>query len=157
VIYRREHVLELDGYSGSQLTLDYDLWSRFSRIARIEIIPGSLLKYREYENSLSSTKRTTQLHSSMSISKSNIERLTGKEITLDDVQALRGFWDLPFSLRYYPITTKKRSKLIQKWLFVIYHDFIEEGSRKHNEKKELSNKIRKIVGQKFMSWSFRLK
>lgn len=157
VMFRRETILELGGYAGTHLTQDYRLWSRFSRVGIIAIIPEVLLKYREHGSSLSSQHRADQLASSMSISKQNIEQLTQDAISFAEIQALRGYWELPLSFQHYSVMQEVGAAKIQKNLSKIFPVFIQNYPFNDISKQHLAKQIKITISQQFIHWSHSIK
>lgn len=61
VMFRRDVVLGVGGYHGAfRHCEDYDLWLRLATVTRIGNLPERLIRYRRYENQVSSRHATEQ-------------------------------------------------------------------------------------------------
>jgi glycosyltransferase involved in cell wall biosynthesis len=90
VIMRREVVDRLGWYSSEALYMeDYDLWIRASAITDIAVIPHVLLEYRVGEDRISSRHGEIQERNATRVSHSEIARMLGRRVSIEDVAVLR--------------------------------------------------------------------
>lgn len=107
VIFKKDVVVTLGGYNGSNSTCDYDLWCRSTKYFRFKNIPDYLHLYRLHDNSISAdylkmkaeTYKIQNKYFSPSILKQNIEseleinRLLGwREYFYGEKNKAREYW-----------------------------------------------------------------
>jgi hypothetical protein len=93
VMFRQKPVRNLGGYSEDyRYSQDYELWSRLIKVGDIVILSDALLQQRRHDQSISSAKKLDQDTYSLTNSKRNIKQLLGEELSLEELDALRGFW-----------------------------------------------------------------
>lgn len=151
VIFRRELVRGLEGYDESRrYSQDYELWSRIIRVSKIAILPEFLLQQRRHDRSISVAKGSEQKNYSLSQSKQNIEQLIGKEISLEEVEYLRSFWLGSWWPECFPNPEIVRN--LNLILTDIYQAFVNKFERQDNFERDLSQKLRILIGKQFLYW-----
>ena len=152
VMYRRETVVALGGYSLSQTHCeDYDLWCRLSEVGKVYISSEVLLKYRVHDESVSAKNREAQKLKGLAIAKRNIEKLVSEENSLESVNDLLGFWSGHWWPERFPEGAKSRE--IHYLLKVIHRAYCES---KETQDKEASDSLHTLIsdaiGEQFSYW-----
>ncbi|WP_408588303.1 glycosyltransferase [Novosphingobium sp.] len=89
VMYRRDVVLSVGGYHGAfRHCEDLDLWLRLAAVTRIANLPERLLRYRHYEEQVSSRHATVQQVGAAVARIAHAERLAGRPDPTADLDAL---------------------------------------------------------------------
>lgn len=90
VMMRRDLVADLGFYRPEvRLAEDYDLWSRASLVTQIAIIPEVLVRYRVWEENISSRRLALLDQYAVSGIRSTITRLLGIEVSEDAARMIR--------------------------------------------------------------------
>jgi len=89
-MFRRVTALEIGGYDKERyFAVDYDLWSRFAVVGKIEQLDEVLVKYRHHEESLVNRSQPDAFpEAGYTIIMNNIRLQTGAEVTPDVVRYL---------------------------------------------------------------------
>ncbi|HKT85351.1 MAG TPA: glycosyltransferase [Novosphingobium sp.] len=89
VIFRRDVVLSVGGYHAAfRHCEDYDLWLRLASVTKLASIPERLIRYRHYENQVSSRHATEQQVGAAVSYLAYRERLEGRPDPTADVERL---------------------------------------------------------------------
>ncbi|WP_017318943.1 glycosyltransferase family 2 protein [Mastigocladopsis repens] len=151
VMFRQKPVSDLGGYSEDyRYSQDYELWSRLSKVGDIVILSDALLQQRRHDKSISSAKQLEQDTYSLSNSKHNIKQLLGEELSLEELNALRGFWLGHWYSPFFPSSQKVSS--IHSRLKEIYRIFLHKAAQQNNCNSDLSLRLRIRIGQQFAYW-----
>lgn len=80
VMYRKATVLNVGGYREAYRHVeDYDLWLRLSRVTKLGSLPERLIRYRHYEQQVSSLHSTQQQIGHAVAYLAHLERLAGRD------------------------------------------------------------------------------
>ncbi|NJM71923.1 MAG: glycosyltransferase [Scytonema sp. RU_4_4] len=151
VMFRQKLVSDLGGYSEDyRYSQDYELWSRLIKVGDIVILSDALLKQRRHEKSISSAKKLDQDTYSLSNSKRNIKQLLGKELSLEELDTLRGFWLGHWCSTFFPSSQKVSS--IDSRLKEIYQVFVLQAAQQSCCHSDLSLRLRVRIAQQFAFW-----
>lgn len=157
VMYRRDSVLALGGYSEAQPHIeDYELWCRFSEAEqKIVILPEVLLTYRRHEHSVSAKKGKEQdINRCNQVSK-NIAYLTGKVLTPEEAKALTGFWrgnrTSIFEVWHHRFPQTAKAEFIRNTLVEIKKGFVKKYGALYPES-NLEQEVDNLIDQQFLSW-----
>lgn len=143
VMMRREQVLAIGGYDEAYpYSQDYELWLRLRQYGELAILPRTLLQLRNHDQNISSQKKAEQDQLSLACSHQALTALLGKEIGLEEVEILRGFWIEP-----YP--PHQMMAIIQRRLLQIYHAFL----RRYPQHTPLEDKIKQTIGNQWVRWA----
>lgn len=89
VMFRRDVVLSVGGYHAAfRHCEDYDLWLRLASVTRLASIPERLIRYRHYENQVSSRHATEQQVGAAVSYLAYHERLAGRADPTADIERL---------------------------------------------------------------------
>ena len=93
VMYRRDLVMDLGGYDEAvRFAQDYDLWTRISRLAKVDHLPETLIKKRCRPDNISSRLKAEQTEYSNRSFKSNLATLMDDaRYKADEVMPIRVF------------------------------------------------------------------
>ncbi len=148
VMFRRELVADLGGYSGSRLHCeDYELWSRLVNYGKILIMPEILLKYRKHDQSVSSPNRAQQIESVLIQAGHNIELLSNQSLGLDELNDLRKFMMLPESSEHIDTVLSLNLLHLHNRLQVIYASFVASD---RVSDRQGCQEIRRAIARKFI-------
>lgn len=90
VMFRKDCINSLQGYDCSYtLTEDYDLWSRISFEHEIANIPEILVKWREWDGSVTSTKAKEQQKEDLKISTRNMQHVWSGTVAVNILESFR--------------------------------------------------------------------
>ncbi|MEO1693370.1 MAG: glycosyltransferase [Cyanobacteria bacterium J06631_6] len=148
VMFRRQLVIKLRGYDEARLySQDYELWCRLINVSNIAILPEILLKQRRHADSISASKSLEQKKYSLEQSQQNIEGLINREINLEQVKYLRGFW----LGHCYPdrFPDPKSIERLNPTLIELYQAFIQSKNQPHNVVPDLSQTLQLIISKQF--------
>ncbi|MEL6787439.1 MAG: glycosyltransferase [Cyanobacteria bacterium J06607_15] len=151
VMFRRQLVIKLRGYDEARLySQDYELWCRLINVSNIAILPEILLKQRRHADSISASKSLEQKKYSLEQSQQNIEGLINREINLEQVEYLRGFW----LGHCYPdrFPDPKSIERLNPTLIELYQAFIQSKNQPHNVVPDLSQTLQLIISKQFALW-----
>lgn len=150
VVFRREAVLRLQGYSPAfRHNEDYDLWVRLSQIGQVVVVPDVLLQWRQHDGSISNRKRAEQELQSLRVSQHALAKYTGIELDLEPVKALRDFWISAFP-------EAQQVHLVHVWLQEIYHAYLAYQARRDAPVSRLSRDLASRIGRQFSRWALAL-
>ncbi|NJN10964.1 MAG: glycosyltransferase [Richelia sp. RM2_1_2] len=151
VMFRRQLVIELGGYDENRrYSQDYELWSRMIDVSKIAILPETLLKQRRHSESISASKSSEQKKYSLTQSKQNIEQLIDQEISLEEVEYLRGFWLGHWGPERFPDI--KCIYCLNSILLKLYQSFTQQANLQKNVRSDLSKCLRILIGKQFIYW-----
>ncbi len=151
VMFRQNSVRNLGGYSEDyRYSQDYELWSRLSKLGEIVILSDVLLKQRRHANSISFAKKLDQDTYSLSNSKLNIRQLLGEELTLEELDVLRGFWLGHWYSKSFP--SSQKVSYIDSRLKKIYRVFVQQSAQQKRCNPDLSLRLRIRIAQQFGFW-----
>lgn len=158
VMYKREEVLKLGGYSEHyRYAQDYELWCRMVDIGKIVILPKVLLKYRVHNKSIGTTKLSKQSEAELLISRYQINNLTNKELTMTEILNLKSFWLIGLRNKSPKLNSDSEINFdsVHHNLRLIYKAFIEKNKRNNSSKfyPETEKKISNIISQCFYDWA----
>ena len=152
VMFRREQVISLGGYSESFYSpiQDYELWSRLVKSGKCAIIPSVLLKLRKHGNSFSSgnggVMQTCMLH----LVGQNLKPLLGREISSEEAKELKRFWTGSWWNDNFPDI--QRISSLNSRLKEIYQAFLQQNIYQADPHSDLSRKLRTAIGKQFIQW-----
>jgi hypothetical protein len=90
VIMRRDVIERLNFYRSEAIHAeDYDLWSRASLVTHLANIPEALIRYRVWEEGITSRHHLEQEQSAVIVSHSMIIRLLGSDVSSETIANLR--------------------------------------------------------------------
>ena len=151
VMFRRQLAIELGGYDENRrYSQDYELWSRMMSVCKIGILPEYLLQQRRHSESISFRKKLQQENYSLTQSKKNVEQLIDKEITLEQIDYLRGFWLGHWWSERFPEV--KHISWLNLTLSELYQAFIQQAKLENNIENDLSKSLRIVIGKQFNYW-----
>ncbi|WP_315791078.1 glycosyltransferase family 2 protein [Fischerella sp. JS2] len=151
VMFRQKPVKNLGGYSEDyRYSQDYELWSRLIKVGDIVILSDALLQQRRHDKSISAAKKLDQDTYSLSNSKRNIIQLLGKELNLEELNALRGFWLGHWCSSFFPSSQKVSS--IHSRIKEIYQVFVLQSVQQNRCNSDLSFRLRVRIAQQFAFW-----
>lgn len=153
VMYRKEAVLALNGYSEEfRYSQDHELWQRLVETGKIVILPDVLLQWRQHDNNISTVKRLEQDAFSLRCAQNRISQLIGEDISEAKSKELRDFW-----LHSLSIDTENRS--LHQCLKRIYTAYLKKQRIDTPMHPRLSTILRHLIGKQFIlceqSLSFR--
>ena len=146
-MFRCEPVINIGGYSESyRYTQDYELWSRLVQYGEIVVLPDTLQLYRRnHSESISVSAKPAQKQLALSITKENIEQLTGETLSIEEIADLNNFW-----IHNYP--NSKQVKLLNSNLQKIYQAFLQRRTERGSSNSVLSHQLRIKIGKQYISW-----
>ena len=151
VMYRRQLILELGGYDETRrYSQDYELWSRAIDICQIVILPEILLKQRRHDGSISASKSIEQQEYSLAQSQQNIERASGRKISLELVKSLRGFWLGHWWSHRFPNTNYLKE--LNSILLEVYLAFKQKISGQESDRSTIAKNIFLSIAKQYMCW-----
>jgi glycosyltransferase involved in cell wall biosynthesis len=156
VMYRRNIVLELGGYSEAwPYTEDYELWCRLSRTKRkIIILPEVLLTYRRHNQSISAQKSNEQQTNCNRLVQLNIAHLIGEDITSEEAVMLMNFWKstlkIPSGDAHQRFPSSRSATLIHHKLTEIKRCFVREYELAFGA--GLDHQIQAVISRQFLVW-----
>lgn len=152
VIFRQKPVEKLGYYAQHyRYAQDYELWSRLINVGDIVILPDVLLQQRRHEQSISAAKQLDQASFSRSQARHNIKQLLGEELSLEEVDALYGFWLGHWCSSFFPASQNAIS--IHFRLQEIYRAFILQAATQQNSSPDLSLRLRMRIAQQLACWA----
>ncbi|BAZ68343.1 MAG: glycosyltransferase [Pelatocladus maniniholoensis HA4357-MV3] len=151
VMFRQKPVRNLGGYCENyRYSQDYELWSRLIQVSDIVILSDALLQQRRHDKSISSAKKLDQDTYSLTNSKRNIKQLLGEELSLEEVDELRGFWLGHWCSSLFPSSQNVSS--INSRLKEIYQVFVLQSAQHNRCNSDLSLRLRVRIAQQFGFW-----
>jgi glycosyltransferase involved in cell wall biosynthesis len=156
VMFRQKPVEDLGGYSAHyRYSQDYELWSRLVKVGDIAILPDVLLQQRRHDKSISAAQQLDQATYSLSQARHNIKQLLGEELSLEELDALRGFWLGHWCSDLFP--SSQQASCVHSRLKEIYRAFIQQAAQQNSDNSDLSLRLRTRIGQQFACWTKRLR
>ena len=147
VMYRKQLVGDLGGYDENRrYSQDYELWSRLMLVSKIAVLPDFLLKRRKHSQSISTSKSFEQRQYSLIQSKNNIEKLIGKDVSVEEAERLRSFWIGHHHYKSFPEV--KYAEAINARLTEIYQAFVQQK----NVDSQVAKQLRFLIGKQFNYW-----
>ncbi len=93
-LFRKDLVMNNGGYNETMnLSEDYELYNRISKIARIYQIQQPLVKWRRHKNSIGFKKRNELIERANSVAAHNLEHLIGEKIDDRILRLIRNNFD----------------------------------------------------------------
>lgn len=157
VMYRRNEVLSLGGYSEAHLYMeDYELWCRLARTGkRLIILPDILLTYRRHSQSVSVQKREQQEANDYKQAQDNLQTLLGEDIPLETVKALVGFWKGKrlrlMAQTHHQFPSGDKAKLVHEMSIKIRDAFVQNYQGKQ-DRAVVRDKLDALIAQQFVYW-----
>lgn len=144
VMYRKEEVLALNGYSEEFLySQDHELWQRLVKKGNFMILPKVLLQWRQHDQNISSENKTEQDALSLKCTQKSVSQLIGEDISLIQSKDLRNFW-----LHQLPAETE--AKNLQIYLKRIFKAYLEQNRTKTSILLPQYTKLRHFIGKQFI-------
>lgn len=152
VMYRQKPVEDLGGYAENyRYSQDYELWSRLVKVGEIAILPDVLLQQRRHDKSISAAKQLEQSTYSLSQARHNIKQLLGEELSLEELEDLRGFWLGHWYSYFFP--TSQKASLIHSRIQEIYRAFVQQAQWQNSDNWDLPLRLRTRIGKQFACWT----
>ncbi|NET30792.1 MAG: glycosyltransferase [Cyanothece sp. SIO1E1] len=157
VMYRRDFVLSLGGYSEDHPYIeDYELWCRIARTKKkLVILPEIFLTYRRHSQSVSAQKVQEQQVNRIQQVKNNLQALLQRDIPIEEAKYLMGFWKAnrttifdPWHHRFPPAS---KAALVHLRLKEIKNRFLEEYQISDDNSK-LAQQLDTLIGKQFLYW-----
>lgn len=154
VVFRKKTAIDLGGYCEDyRYSQDYEFWCRLIKVGDIVILPEVLLKLRRHGKGITAEKRPDQLNYALNISKSNLQHLLGKELSLDEVSDLRRFWSGHVLGNFPEIQKVSFINAKQKELS---EAFLKQIAAEYPLKSQIADRLRILIGKQFISWIWSL-
>ncbi|NER78117.1 MAG: glycosyltransferase [Leptolyngbya sp. SIO1D8] len=147
VMFRREPVVNLGGYNEAyRYSQDYELWCRLVKVGQLSILPEALLQQRFHDASVSARKRTEQRTLVFEQVAHNIKQLTGKTLSLTDVEKLQHFWSIDKDTKVERFPKTEIASYLSHQLNIVYQAYVTQKPAK------IKQSLRVVIGQKFLDW-----
>lgn len=157
VMYRRDVVLSLGGYSESHLYMeDFELWCRIARTGlHLVILPEPLLTYRKHEQSVSAQKQQQQALNCYKQAQANLQDLLDQPVPMNTVKDLIGFWkgkrtDI-FGLSHRLFPSGSKAKLVHETLVRVRDSFLHKYQGQQSAT-QVAKEIDAAIAQQFSYW-----
>lgn len=143
ILFRKDLVMNNGGYNENMnLSEDYELYNRISKIARIHQIQQPLVKWRRHHNSIGFRKRNELIERANGVVTHNLERLVEERIDDRILRLIRNNFD---NINYHDLDTVTENEVLcliqlmneinEKIIHNAPHDLNKEKIRKAAERK----------------------